>query len=77
MFRSKPCGGAGGAGKLGRLLSARVNATTFGLRPQSTSNYDYFNKTASGASFLTITTGHVLDIVEAMLGNLVEVDARS
>lgn len=65
------------AGKLGRLLSARVNATTFGFGPQSPSNYDYFNKAASGASFLTITTGHVLDVIEAILGNIVEVDART
>lgn len=34
------------AGKLGRLLSARVHATTFGYGPQSPSNYDYFNKAA-------------------------------
>jgi predicted dehydrogenase len=65
------------AGKLGRVLSARVNATTFGYGPKSPSNYDYFNKTASGASFLTITTGHVLDVIEAVLGNIVEVDART
>jgi predicted dehydrogenase len=65
------------AGKLGRLLSARVKATTFGYGPQSPSSYDYFNKAASGASFLTITTGHVLDVVEAILGDIVEVDART
>jgi predicted dehydrogenase len=65
------------AGKLGRLLSARVNATTFGYGPQSPSNYDYFNKAASGASFLTITTAHVLDVIEAVLGNITEIDART
>lgn len=65
------------AGKLGRALSARVHATTFGFGPQSPSNYDYFNKAVSGASFLTITTGHVLDVIEAVLGNIVEVDART
>ena len=64
-------------GNLGRLLSARVHATTFGYGPQTHSNYDYFNKAASGASFLTITTGHVLDVIEAVLGNIVEVDART
>ncbi|MDQ2139982.1 Gfo/Idh/MocA family oxidoreductase [Alcaligenaceae bacterium B3P038] len=64
-------------GKLGKLLSARVKATTFGFGPQSLKAYDYFNKAASGASFLTITTAHVLDIVEAVLGNIVEVDART
>ncbi|TCK30753.1 putative dehydrogenase [Ancylobacter aquaticus] len=65
------------SGRLGRILSARVGATTFGFGPQSPSAYDYFNKAASGASFLTITTAHVLDIVEAVLGNIGEVDART
>ncbi|PCD01160.1 Gfo/Idh/MocA family protein [Halopseudomonas pelagia] len=66
------------SGKLGRLLmSARVDATTFGYGPQSPSQYDYFNKAASGASFMTITTGHVLDVIEAVLGRITEVDART
>ncbi|XEY16313.1 Gfo/Idh/MocA family oxidoreductase [Azospirillum sp. HJ39] len=65
------------SGRLGRLLSARVAATTFGFGPQSPAAYDYFNKAASGASFLTITTGHVLDVVEAVLGIITEVDART
>lgn len=65
------------SGRLGRVLSARVSATTFGYGPQSTSRYDYFNKAASGASFLTITTGHVLDVIEAVLGPIAEIDART
>lgn len=65
------------SGKLGRLLSARVNATTFGYGPQSPRAYDYFNKAASGASFMTITAGHVLDVIEAVLGDITEVDART
>jgi predicted dehydrogenase len=65
------------SGKIGRPMSARVGATTFGYGPQSPKAYDYFNKAASGASFLTITTGHVLDVIEAVLGNITEVDART
>ncbi len=65
------------SGRLGRLMSASVRATTFGFGPQSPSVYDYFNKAASGASFLTITTAHVLDVVEAVLGTITEVDART
>ncbi|MDR6590161.1 Gfo/Idh/MocA family protein [Agrobacterium tumefaciens] len=65
------------SGKLGRVMSARVGATTFGYGPQSPSMYDYFNKAASGASFMTITAGHVLDVIEAVLGNIIEVDART
>ena len=65
------------SGKLGRLLSARVDATTFGYGPQVMSNYDYFNKAASGASFMTITVGHVLDVIETVLGDITQVDART
>lgn len=65
------------SGRLGRILSASVGATTFGYGPQSPSVYDYFNKRASGASFMTITTGHVIDMIETVLGNIVEVDART
>ena len=65
------------SGKLGTLLSANVQATTFGYGPTTLSGYDYFNKAASGASFLTITAAHVLDVVEAVLGTITEVDART
>ena len=62
---------------IGRPMSANVRATTFGYGPTSPVAYDYFNKAASGASFLTITTAHVLDVVEGVLGNILEVDART
>ncbi|WP_336743875.1 Gfo/Idh/MocA family oxidoreductase [Aureimonas altamirensis] len=65
------------SGKLGRLMSARVGATTFGYGPQTPEVYDYFNKSAFGATFLTITVGHVLDVIEAILGPVMEVDART
>ncbi|MBB1250543.1 Gfo/Idh/MocA family protein [Rhizobium sp. G21] len=65
------------SGRLGRLMSARVIATTFGYGPQSPKAYDYFNKAASGASFMTITTGHVVDVIEAVLGAITQVDART
>ncbi|MDH5832807.1 Gfo/Idh/MocA family protein [Luteimonas kalidii] len=65
------------SGRLGRVMSANVRATTFGYGPTSPAAYDYFNKAASGASFLTITTAHVLDVVEAVLGDITELDART
>jgi predicted dehydrogenase len=65
------------AGRLGRLLSARVTATTFGNGPESLSAYEYFDKAESGAGFLPIAVGHVLDVVEAVLGDITEVDART
>lgn len=64
-------------GKLGRLLSARVTSTTFGNGPESVSAYGYFDKAASGAGFLPIAAGHVLDVVEAVLGDITEIDART
>ncbi|WP_433087447.1 Gfo/Idh/MocA family protein [Dactylosporangium sp. CA-052675] len=64
-------------GRLGRLLSARVAATTFGNGPESTSAYEYFDKAAAGAGFLPIAEGHVLDVVEAVLGDITEIDART
>jgi predicted dehydrogenase len=39
--------------------------------------YDFFNKTSAGANLLTITAGHTLDVVEAVLGAIIEVDART
>lgn len=66
-----------GEGRLGRLLSARVYATTFGYGPESVTAYDYFNKRVAGATFLTITTSHVLDVIETVLGRITEVDART
>lgn len=64
-------------GRIGRVLSARVLATSFGYGPESVSVYDYFNKRAAGASFLTITAAHVVDVIETVLGEITEVDART
>ncbi len=64
-------------GKIGRPLNARIVSTTFGFGPELPSTYDYFNKASSGANLLTITAGHTLDVVEAILGAIVEVDART
>jgi predicted dehydrogenase len=65
------------SGKIGRRLNARIVSTTSGFGPEMPSIYDYFNKTSSGANLLTITAGHTLDVVEAVLGAIVEVDART
>jgi predicted dehydrogenase len=65
------------SGKIGRPLHARIVATTSGFGRELPSWYDYFNKTSSGANLLTITVGHTLDVVEAVLGEIIEVDART
>ena len=41
------------------------------------STYDYFNKIFSGTNLLTVTAGHTLDVVEAVLGPIIEVEART
>jgi len=65
------------SGKIGRPLSARVVSKTMGFGPEMASRIDLFNKASSGANMLTITAGHTLDAVEALLGPIVEVDARA
>jgi predicted dehydrogenase len=65
------------SGKIGRPLNARVISTTSGFGPEMHSTRDFYNQTSSGANLLTITAGHTLDLVEAVLGEVVEVDARA
>jgi len=65
------------SGRIGRPLNARILSSTTGFGPEMPSAHEYFNKTSSGANLLTITAGHTLDVVEAILGPIVEVDART
>ena len=65
------------SGKIGRPLNARIVNTTSGFGPELRSTHDYFNKTSSGANLLTISAGHTLDAIEAILGPITEVDART
>ena len=65
------------SGQIGRPLNARIVSTTTGFGPEMPSTYDYFNKISCGANLLTINAGHTLDVVEAVLGEIVEVDART
>jgi len=63
------------SGRIGRPLNARIVSATSGFGPEIHSSHDLFNKTVSGASLLTITAGHTLDLIEAVLGPIIEVDA--
>jgi len=65
------------SGSIGRPLNARIVSTTIGFGPEMPSSYDYFNKATFGANLLTVSAGHTLDLVEAVLGAIVEVDART
>lgn len=64
-------------GRIGRPLNARVVSTSSGFGPATASAYEYLEKKESGASLLTINAGHTLDIIEALLGDITEVDART
>jgi len=63
------------SGKIGPPLSARIVSSTSGFGPEMPSAYDYFNKESSGANLLTISAAHTLDVMEAILGPILEVDA--
>jgi predicted dehydrogenase len=65
------------SGEIGRPLSASIVSTNVGFGPELPSNYDYFNKKSSGANLLTINAGHTLDLLEAVLGPIIEVDTRT
>jgi predicted dehydrogenase len=65
------------SGEIGRPLSASIVSTNVGFGPELPSNYDYFNKKSSGANLLTINAGHTLDLFEAVLGPIIEVDTRT
>ena len=65
------------SGRIGQPLSARIVASIGSFGPELPSAYEYFNRTSSGANLLTIPGGHTLDLVEAVLGPIIEVDART
>jgi predicted dehydrogenase len=65
------------SGKIGRPLNAGITCSCAGFGPEMISAHDFFNKTSSGANLLTILAGHTLDIVEAVLGSIIEVDAET
>jgi predicted dehydrogenase len=65
------------SGELGRPLNARVVSSVPGFGPEMAAAHDYFNKTSSGANPLTTVAGHTLDVVEAVLEPIIEVDART
>jgi predicted dehydrogenase len=64
-------------GMIGRPLNARIVSTSAGFGPVTATPYLYFEKSSAGANLLTITTGHTLDLIEAVLGSISEVIARA
>jgi predicted dehydrogenase len=65
------------SGKIGRPLNARIVSQTLAFGPEMPVAQEYFFKRSSGANLLTIAGGHTLDLVEAVLGKIIEVDARA
>ena len=62
------------SGSIGQPLHATVVSTTSAYGPQLPSMYDYVNRASSGANLVTITGGHTLDLVEALLGPILQID---
>lgn len=65
------------SGAIGRPLTARIVSTSAGFGPAFPAMYDYFNKAESGANLSTVTVAHTLDLLEAVLGHIEEVEART
>ena len=65
------------SGRIGRPLNARIVAQTLAHGPEIPISYDYCNRLSSGVNTLTIVGGHTLDVVEAVLAPISEVDART
>jgi predicted dehydrogenase len=65
------------SGKIGRPLNARIVSQTFAFGPDMPAAHELYIKRHSGTNLLTVTGGHTLDIVEAVLGRIREVDARA
>jgi predicted dehydrogenase len=65
------------SGKIGRPLNARIVSSTVAFGPEMPAAQEYYIKLSSGANLLTIAGGHTLDVVEAVLGQIIEVDART
>jgi predicted dehydrogenase len=65
------------SGRIGRPLNARIVSSTVAFGPEMPATQEYYIKLSSGANLLTIAGGHTLDVVEAVLGQIIEVDART
>ncbi|SDC63719.1 Predicted dehydrogenase [Bradyrhizobium brasilense] len=65
------------SGRIGRPLNASITSSTVAFGPEMPAAQEYYIKLSSGANLLTIAGGHTLDLVEAVLGQIVEVDART
>ena len=65
------------SGRIGRPLNARIVSKTVGHGSETSIAHEYMLDPSNGANLLTISGGHTLDLVEAVLGSIVEVDARA
>ncbi|ARP81873.1 hypothetical protein CAL12_14310 [Bordetella genomosp. 8] len=64
------------AGRIGRVVSARVVSTTIALNPNVVDEAAYMEDPASGVNVYTIHGGHTFDLVEALLGPIAEARAQ-
>lgn len=64
-------------GALGTLRIARVFSPTGGWGRQAPPHYAYLQDKQNGATLETIAGGHTLAVIEHLVGNYLEVDARN
>jgi predicted dehydrogenase len=64
------------AGRIGRVLSARIVSTTIALNPNVSPDAAYMEDPATGVTVYTIHGGHTFDLVEAMLGPIAEANVQ-
>jgi predicted dehydrogenase len=64
-------------GAIGKVTTARIFSPTAGWGASAPAHYAYLQDKQNGATLETITGGHTLATIEAILGSYVEVDARN
>ena len=63
------------SGKIGRVLNARMHSETIAFGPQTDKASVYLEDPASGATLITIHSGHALDTAIAVLGGMNDMQA--
>ena len=63
------------AGKVGRVLSARILSTTMAFGPETERAMAFAEKAENGATLVTIQGAHTLDVAIAVLGGFTELSA--
>lgn len=64
-------------GSIGRILSARVYSTTMAWGPTTESSLAFAENPSNAVNLITIQAMHTIDAIIAVLGPLIDIDARA